>query len=378
MIKLATNRLILAVLCVIIGMAPFIALVNTVQSGKHMLDSKLIGEDDILINVDLDGSNATYTDLLELSEAMDEIKTIIPISTETTSLKSYRSEVSVSVKAVSEDFSNYAGLDITRGKFLTAEHRSNSLNVIVIDDLTADLLYGTTEVLGKSIELTLNGMEFEATIIGVCKRLDNSENQLIKEQAFAYVPITMLENNFAHFNLQKSLLLVTDNQIDEAKANIIHFLEGRDVFLSVEDITRIEQVALIDAFVEKNKELIGVMAILWLIAIVGLANILLLDVEQNKKYYGLLKFYGRDQGSIRNQVYLKAYYIALLCGAFGIAFGLGVSFAVCYVLNIPLHVSIYSIALGMLSPILLCMLAAIYPAYRASAIDVNKNVWEMD
>jgi putative ABC transport system permease protein len=379
MIKLVTNRLILSVLCIIIGMVPLIAFVNTMQSGKQMLKSEFGDNTLMLLSVDLEGSTALYGDFEKLSKAMPEISDIITISTNSAFLESYKDKSAVSLKAVNSSFLKYAGLKITRGSFFNKDHIGNNPNVIVIDDLTADQLFGTTEVLGQTIKTSIDGKEFEATIIGVSKRLDISEKQLNREQGFAYVPITMLDNNLTQYDMQKVLLLVKGIQVDEAKAKIIHFFKDNDINLDYDNIKLTNQVELISAFAAENNALFAIMALLWFaLAIVGLTNIMLVDIEQSKKYYGLLKFYGRSEVWIRKLVYIKAYIIALACGGSSIIFGIAASFVICYILNISLYVSIHSISIGLLVPMLICLVSSIYPAYRASSIDINNTIWQLD
>jgi putative ABC transport system permease protein len=251
--------------------------------------------------------------------------------------------------------------------------------VIVIDDLTADQLFGTTEVLGQKIDTTIQGMEFEATIIGVCKRLDISEGQLDSEQGFAYVPITMLDNHLADYDMQRMLLTIKDIQIDEAKAKIIHFLKDKGIALHQEDMKLANQVELIDAFAGKNKVIFAALSILWFtLAMISLINIMLVDIERSKTYYGLLKFYGRSESAIRKLVYLKAYATAMACSICSIGLGLATSFAVCYMLHIPIHISIHSISLGLLLPMIICLLSAVYPAWKASSIDMNNAIWRVE
>ncbi|OGO76601.1 MAG: hypothetical protein A2Y23_05385 [Clostridiales bacterium GWB2_37_7] len=379
MMKLVANRLILAVLCIIIGVAPMVAFINTLESGKQMLKNGLGNEATVLLNIDLEGSSALYEDFEKLSEQMPEIRTIMPISINSSILSSYKEQSTVRLKAVNSSFLKYAGLEMTRGIFLTEGHLDDNLNVIVIDELTADQLFGTTAVVGRTIETSIEDMEFEATIIGVSKRLDLSEKQLNNEQGIAYIPITMLDNNLTFYKLQKTLVLLENIKIDEAKAKIRYFFKNNGLKIEEVNIKQINQVELLEAFTDKYKGLLIAMALVWLtVAIVGLGNIMLLDIEKSKQYYGLLKFYGSSVRRIRSLVYLKAYTISLASGICSLILGLGISFIVCYILNIPLYISIYSIALGFLLPVLVCISASIYPAYAASNIDVNNTIWQVD
>jgi putative ABC transport system permease protein len=376
--RFLTNKLILSALCIVIGMAPLVAFVNTSESGRHMF-KEVFGNDKMLVSLNLEGSSGVYEDFKKMSEAMPEIGDIIPISKNSAIINSYKSNPAVAIKAVGSSYWKFAGLKILKGKFISKGHLNNNLNVIVIDDITADELFGTTNVIGRKVDTSINGVSFEAIIIGICKRMDVTEIQSNQEQGFAYIPITMLDNNLAEYNMQQIVLSISDHQIEEAKAKITHFLLDRDVIVKSEDFKTINQLELIDVFVAENKILLYAITILWFVAaIFAISNIMLVDIERNKKYYGLLSFYGSKPKNIKELILIKSYFMGLFCSLISIIIGVVASIVVCNILNIPFYFSIHSITLGVIIPIVICLLAAIYPSYRGSSIDVNKTIWQLD
>jgi hypothetical protein len=118
-------------------MAPIVAFINTSDSGKHML-KKEFGREQMLVSIDLEGSSGVYEDFKKLSTAMPEIRDMNPISINRTVLNSYKSNHAVTMKAVGSSYWKYAGLEMLKGKFITKGHLDNNLNVVVIDDLSAD------------------------------------------------------------------------------------------------------------------------------------------------------------------------------------------------------------------------------------------------
>lgn len=376
--KHLTNKLIISVLCIVIGMAPLVAFINTIESGKHML-KKEFGKDMLLLNIDMQGSSGSYEDFEKLSEAMPEISDSIPIAESTAIINSYKNNSAVTLKGIGSSYIKYAGLKMLKGKFITKGHLDNNLNVVVIDDLTADELFGTTDVLGRKVETSINGFSFEASIIGVCKRLDITEMQSNQEQGSAYVPITMMDNNLAEYNMQQIVISIKGLQLEEARAKISHFLLDRNVMVKPEDINAINQLEHINLYMTDNKILLWAIAILWFIAaILGITNIMLVDIEHRKKYYGLLSFYGGKSKDIKGLILWKAYYMALCCSIISIIIGTMASFLMCSKLNIPIYFSIHSLTTGILIPVVVCLLAAIYPSIRGTKIDISKTIWQLD
>lgn len=375
---LLTNKLLLGVLCISIGMIPLLTMLNTAQSGKAMLAKNFNRDGNSLLSVKPSGAAVTYQDFKKLEGEMPEIKAMIPISKSTASISSYKAKSIVELKAVGSDYWKYSALKLLKGKFISKGQVANKQNVIVIDDLTADKLFGTTEVIGRNLKLSLNGTDMEAVVIGVSKRMDISGEKLDKEQGAAYIPITTLDYNSELYSINEALILV-DVHIDEAKAIILHYFDSIGVEGAQLDISYVNQISIFKAFYEKNIQMLFITAILWFLAVVvGLINIMLVDIEQEKRYYGLLKFYGNTKQQIRTIITGKTLYIGIAGGIFSIIAGLLASFVICRMLNIPLHISIHTFSLGIILPAVICLIASIYPAQRASKIDMNKIIWQVD
>lgn len=376
--RIFTNKILLGVLCIAIGMVPLLTLINTVGSGKAMLAKEFNSDGNKLISIKFEGAEVDYSDLRTLRQEMPEIKDMIPIAKTMAPVSSYKSNGTVELKAVSNDYWRFSGLNITKGKFISKGQIDNSQNVAVIDDLTADKLFGTTDVLGRSIKLSFNGTEMETVIVGVCKRMDISKEKLDEEQGIAFIPITLLDNNSSSYRIDEALFSV-NLHIEEAKARISHYFAINGIDESQFEVSFVNQVNIINSFLDRNFYTFLAAGLLWFFAaVLGLINIMLVDIEKSKRYYGLLKFYGNTDKQIRKIIFANALIIGLASSIFSIVIGLAVSFAICSVLNIPLFVSIHTLTIGILIPGIVCLAAAVYPAIRAARIDMNKVIWQFD
>ena len=365
-------------LCVVIGMAPLIALINTAESTKHML-KKDLQKDELNVRIALDGSSAAYEDFIKVQEQMPEVREITPIALNSTVLSSYKGKSMVNLKAVGSEFPKYAALKIEKGKFISKGQLENHAKIIVIDDLTADELFGTTDIIGRSLAFDVDGVSMEAIVVGICKRLDVSEAQLSGGQGTAYIPITMLEDNLLEYSLHSTILQINGLSLENTRAKLVYFFDAQGIPLKSEDITQVNQIEIMKYFLSQYEHLFIVMGILWLlVALLGLISMQLLEVEGNKKYYGLLLFFGSPKKVIRNLVFDNTFQSGVACSVVSIVLGVAISFLVCLMLNIPLYISIHSITIGVALPFALCMTAAVYPAFRASRTDVNRTIWQLE
>ncbi len=375
---LLTNKLLLAVLCIAIGMVPLLTMLNTSQSGKALLDKNFNSDGNSLLSVKFNNAAVVYQDFKKLQEEMPEIKKMVPIAKVTVSISSYKANSIVELKAVGSDYWRYSSLKLLQGNFISKGQTANRQNVIVIDDLTADELFGTTDVIGRDLNISLDGTDMEVVVIGVSKRMDISGDNLDDKKGLVYIPISTLDYNSELYNIDEALLLV-DTHIDDAKAQILYYFDSIGIGEAQLDISYVNQIGIFKAFFEKNKQMIFAAVILWFFAvIVGLINIMLVDIEQGRKYYGLLKFYGNTGHQIKKVIYGKALYMGMAGGIFSIIIGLIASFIICRMLNIPLHISIHTLSIGIILPEFISLIASIYPAIKSSQMDMNNIIWQVD
>lgn len=377
--KLLNSRTIISIICIVIGLAPVLTFINTMESGKALLDRNFGKNSSTLVEVQLNNSTVSYEVFEKLSNEMEEIQAVMPIAESTAQIASYKEAKQITLKAVDSSYYKYAGLEMLKGSFITKNHIENKLNAVIVDELTADELFGTTEILGRTIEITMYGVKQEAAVIGVCKRFDSTESKIDKSQGFAYIPISMLDDNVTQYDLQRILLVVEKLHLEEVQAKVSRFLKESGVTIDKSDIKAVRQIALLDSFIDNYSALLLLMGILWFaVTMVALINIYLLEVEQNKNFYGLLKFYGNPKRKIRHYLYNKAFETAIVCSIFSTLIGLLGSFSICWIINIPVFVSIHSLTLGAIIPIAICMLAVVYPAYKAADTDMNNTIWGMN
>ncbi len=372
------RRILLSILCILLGTASLIGVINTMEAGQNLLRNSF-GKSSLLLETAWNGANIRYEDLEILEDQMPEVKSATPVVESSGSLSTYRGSRSVQIKAVGSDYIKYGALSMQKGRFFSSEQMNRSLNVIVLDDLTADELFGTTDVIGRSLQVQTSGVDFEVKITGICKRMDLSGEELNNHTGMAFIPISLLQYQTGQPSINSTLFAVAGLQQEEAQAKLIHFLQGKGAAVSEENIKIVNQLAYFGSLMEKYGTVLILMAILWFFgAFATLIHIFLLDIEQNKKYIGLLLFYGNPEGTVKGFIYDQAFLISIISSASSAILGLGVSFAACRMLNIPFAVSIHSVTAAVVVPALLSAAAVIYPASRAVKMEVGPIIWQTD
>lgn len=375
--RILNHRLLLSVLCILLGTAPLVGLLNVMEAGQSMLKSGF-GKSSLFMKASWEGAGIGSEDLQELREQMPEIKSAIPDIELKGSLKSFKDDnSSVQLKAVGSGYDKYAALSMKKGRFISREQETKRLNVAVLDDLTADELFGTTDVVGRSLEILTAGTAFEVKIVGVCKRMDISGEQLKQDTGIAFIPASFLQYQTGQPPINSIFFAIEGIQQEEAKAKLEHFLQSKGAVVTKDDISALSQVGFLDHLLQEYQKVFLAAAILWFFAaLVALIYIFLLDVEQNKKYLGLLLFYGNPVEAVKGLIYDKAFTVSVISSLASGIIGLGASLLICGLLNIPFFLSIHSITAAIVLPAVLCAAAVIYPSSKAIRLDAGPIIWQ--
>ncbi len=119
----------------------------------------------------------------------------------------------------------------------------------------------------------------------------------------------------------------------------------------------------------------GIGAVSLFVAAIGIANTMMMSIYERTKEIGVMKVLGCDMGIIRNMFLLESGFIGFLGGMIGVAFSLGVSFAMNRLLSIgqlmtgqegdisriPLWLALTAVGFA----VLVGMAAGFFPALRA-------------
>jgi putative ABC transport system permease protein len=134
---------------------------------------------------------------------------------------------------------------------------------------------------------------------------------------------------------------------------------------------RHDQQAQVDQFLTV---LIAILALSEIIAILGIINTLVLSVHERTRELGLLRVVGMSRRQVRRMVRWESVAIAVLGGVVGLALGMLWGWAFSRALEeqgITLfRIPVLQVALFVVGSMLAGVLAAVFPAWRASRLDV--------
>ncbi len=266
---------------------------------------------------------------------------------------------------------------IIKGSYFTASDVENAAKVCVIRESGAMALFGTTDVIGKTFEISQWGQTFELRIVGV--RADNASALLNMMGAYDQIefdmPITTFYMNFG-FNLGDYYQIMIYGEGNEYASEIAkqskqllearHKVTGQGVVLVQSFSDELEQItSIIDVI---TVFIVLVAAIALLVGGIGVMNIMLVSVTERTREIGIRKALGARTRSILMQFLFESAIITLLGGIIGIVLGALGACVICAAIGFQAKVSLMTVLTATLFSSAVGIFFGIYPAKRAAKL----------
>ena len=343
-IKMNKVRSFLTMLGLVIGIS---SVVLTISTGNGFRDSiyntlnDMVGNSIYLMAAD-ENFYITEADIKAIEEKVDYVK---GVTMDITIMVDVESESRFAPDEVSARFGTpslqYLYKEpLVRGRYFTREEYDSYEPVCVVPEATAKAFFGSTDVLGETLQIELYGSYYSLKIVGVREDSESSATQLLYgtgkytievphslindalgsyginlEHAMVYILADSQENVAQVANDSVNLVTARHDVRGEGKFQVLRFdsvLEGFNAILNI-----------ITAFI------VMIAMISLLVGGIGIMNIMLVSVTERTKEIGIRKALGARTGSILFQFLVEAGTISLLGGIMGIILGIGGASMIC-------------------------------------------------
>jgi putative ABC transport system permease protein len=281
---------------------------------------------------------------------------------------------------------NYATMrfvPIAEGRFLSADDLANRRRVAVLGFKSAQLLFPGRPMLGETI--TINEVAF--TVVGRVESISRGNNDGDNQKV--YIPLTTMQELFAmrgdnvpHDALSSIQYQPSIKGDTTAAVPAVHRVIGerhgfdpslKDAF---DEWDTIQQEHMIGAIFNAMDIFLGGVGIVTLaLGAVGIINIMLVSVTERTREIGLLKALGATKRSILAQFFWEGLLLTAVSGIIGIVVSAGGMWALQELLTgkipgfDPPRLVPWSAALALTSLVLCGVVAGLYPASKAAALD---------
>lgn len=379
------GRSILTMLGIIIGISSVIMIIsigNGVRSAVNdELENMYVGKITIYINSGVDGNDVRFTED-DLSLVKEKVAHVKGVTTQYSywgaTGKARKGSFSANLEGGSTALQYVIGNEpIIRGRYFSQSEYDSASMVCVINESSAKLLFGTTDVVGLTFELSLQNVSQDIRIVGI--RRDTAAGLISNMNGGGSLQIEMplksMASGFGYGSEESDYLYViaeSSEYVTQVAADTIRLMENRYN-------ARGENKILMEPFADYTAEyeqIIGdqtrftafVAAISLLVGGIGVMNIMLVSVTERTREIGIRKSLGARTKSILIQFLAEAGIITLIGGLIGIVIGALGGIVVCrmlgYVAKIGAPTMIFAAAFSSGVGIFF----GIYPARKAARL----------
>jgi len=270
-----------------------------------------------------------------------------------------------------------------RGQYFDEAHVRNGSLVGIINMHSALMMYGTTDVVGMEIDITLHQTVQTIRIIGV-RYFDEDQIRGLEDTVallnadmpvFIELPHTAYEawGGVGQRFPSATVYLVEGADDVEVATSIIRILSSRHLS-SGEGLFIREQLinwGIVESLLDLITTFVVIVAgISLLVGGIGVMNIMLVSVTERKREIGIRKALGAKTGSIIIQFLIESTIISGIGGVIGILIGVSLSHLISEsdLIEVSTHISVASIVLTTLFSCSVGIIFGIYPARKAAKL----------
>ena len=377
------GRSVLTMLGIIIGISSVIMVISIGNGVRGQVNSELegLGGGLIAFYVDSTRKDTTVTfdasDFEMIMEQVDHVKGVTPQVGSWGTAEGPKGDFDISIAGGTTSLQYYLTDPIVKGKYFSQNDYDAGNNVCVITESNAVALFGTTDVIGMSFDVTLWGVTQEVRIVGL--RKDNASALVSMGYGTttiqAEAPMTFLANKYGFYVDEFDQFYViaeSSEYATEVASRTLKLLEGRH---GVRGENQIMMESFTD-YTEQFDTILGfitvfisfVAAISLLVGGIGVMNIMLVSVTERTREIGIRKALGARTGSVLLQFLAEAGIITLLGGIIGIILGVTGALGVCAIMGITASIDAGTVIIASLFSCGVGIFFGIYPARKAAKL----------
>lgn len=373
------GRSVLTMLGIIIGITSVIMIISIGDGVKGQVSDELNamagGLIGIYVNNDQSKEEIYFDedDFEAIREKIDGVKGVTPVYTLYGSVNGRKGEFTAYTTGGSESMEFYQTEPIVSGHYFTAADYYAGNRVCVITQQAAQKLFGTTDVIGMTIEVTLYGVTQDLTIVGIRQDSASAMFSMYGDMINIEVPLNLLSASYGlYFGGFTDFYVISESPAmnTQITQSIITLMESRhnvrnQGVIMVQNMQ--DQISQINSVMGSISIFVVIVAaISLLVGGIGVMNIMLVSVTERTREIGIRKSLGARTGSILLQFLSESAIITLLGGLIGIVLGVAGAQAIGGAIGFSARISVVTVLGASAFSAAVGIFFGIYPARKAA------------
>lgn len=237
----------------------------------------------------------------------------------------------VTVNGAGESYREITDVKVIKGRFFHADDIQANRYVTVIDEDLAKKVFGTTDVLGESLLVSLVSQNVNFTIIGVYKKESSFLSSMGTNNPNIYIPVSTAMKVFGYGDTVYFLegaanLAYPPNETLKRMVELLERRHGNEGLNRYRSENMESQMGQVNGIMTGITTVIGaIAAVSLLVGGIGVMNIMLVSVTERTREIGIRKALGAKYGEIMTQFLIEAVIISTIGGMIGTLLGVGLS-----------------------------------------------------
>lgn len=379
------GRSFLTMLGIIIGISSVITIMGVGNGFEAEMNQQLadFAGGQIYIYMNDEGiKNDEYLDSsdMEAVEEVDGVSGTSPDYMDSGTVLTPKGTFDVAIRGGGSAQQEVSGIKIVSGRYYNESDITTGNHVCVIRKKDALKAFGTDDILGMSLQISLNNMSVDLRIIGIFEN-KNEDSMVGYDYAGDSISLEIPYTAFEAFGWETTesiygFYVTTNGTVESGTVaentlsllNKRHYSQGEEYY-QMQDYN--DQVGQINQMLGMITGFISFVAgISLLVGGIGVMNIMLVSVTERTREIGIRKALGAKTSSITMQFLAESAIISCIGGIIGIVIGIGLAHVICAVptLGFPPGIHLSTILLATLFSSGIGIFFGLYPARKAAKL----------